>query len=136
MSDHIRGRLFLVAASLAVLGLPGCASMRPISSTPPLPKIVLKSSHDERAFQGVLPPTPFHVILPPGEYRPLYEDDSAYYYQAPTKVVVNDLTSSLYDGGIYVSRGSNAPTGWYYIGQYENGSSINSGVFKTPLPLK
>jgi hypothetical protein len=133
MRDHISGRLFLVAASFAVLGLSGCASMRPISSTPPLPKIVLKSAHDERAFQGILPPIPFHVLLPPGEYHPLYEDDNAYYYQAPSKVVVNDLGSSLYDGGIYVSRGANTPTGWYYVSEDENGSAINSGLFKTPL---
>ena len=132
MKDVIPCRLFLVAASLAVLGLSGCASMRPISSTPPLAKIVLKSAHDERAFQGVLPPTPFHVILPPGEYRPTYEDDNAYYYPAPTKLVINDLTSNFADGGIYVSRGSNTPTGWYYIAVDENGSSVNSGAFKTP----
>ena len=136
MKDHIPGRLFLGAASFAVLGLSGCASMRPISSTPPLAKIVLKSAHDERAFAGLLPPTPFHVILPPGEYHPTYEDDGAYYYPAPTKVVVNDLTSSFADGGIYVSRGGNSPSGWYYIAIDENGSSINSGLFKAPIPWK
>jgi len=81
----------------------------------------------------LLPPIPFQVILPAGEYRPLYEDDQVYYYQAPSKVVVNDLTSLLYDGGIYVQRGSTTPAGWYYI--CADGTQ-QSGTFSTPLPTR
>jgi hypothetical protein len=111
--------------------------MRPLSSKPPLPRIVLAAPVDNRAFSGLLPPIPYHVILPAGEYRPLYEDDRAYYYQAPTKVVVNDLASSLYDGGIYVQRGTTTPTGWYFQGADSEGNAEwNSGLFKKPLPTK
>jgi hypothetical protein len=114
--------------------LTGCgATMRPISSTPPVPAIVLRSSYDARGVAGLLPPVPFHVILPSGEYRPLYEDDQSYYYQAPTKLVVNDLTSLLYDGGIYVQRGTTRPTGWYYI--CDDGTQ-QWGKFDGSLPLK
>ena len=67
------------------------------------------------AIAGILPPIPYHVILPAGEYHPLYEDDQAYYYQAPSKVVVNDLSSALFDGGIYVLRGTTAPRGWWHL---------------------
>ncbi len=119
--------------SVGLLTLAGCATMHPITSTPPVPKIVLSAPYDSRAFAGVLPPVPFHVVLPPGEYRPLYEDDQSYYYQAPSKVVVNDLVSSLYDGGIYVQRGTTTPTGWYY--SCDDGS-IKWGTFSTRLPLK
>jgi hypothetical protein len=107
--------------------------MHPITSTPPVPSIVLRAPYNARGVAGLLPPIPFHVILPAGEYRPLYEDDQVYYYQAPSKVVVNDLTSLLYDGGIYVQRGSTKPTGWYYI--CEDGSQ-QSGTFSTPLPTR
>jgi hypothetical protein len=121
-------------AGVMVAALTGCgATMRPISSTPPVPTIVLRSSYNARGVAGILPPVPFHVILPPGEYRPLYEDDQAYYYQAPSKLVVNDLTSLLYDGGIYVQRGTSRPTGWYYIG--EDGTQ-QWGKFDGPLPTK
>lgn len=107
--------------------------MRPISTPPPLAKFVLPAPFSVTAWSGVLPPLPYRVILPAGEYRPLYEDDQVYYYQAPSKVVVNDLSSLLYDGGIYVARGSTRLLGWYYID--EDGTQ-KSGEFKTPPPTR
>lgn len=113
----------------------GCAAptMRPISSKPPVAKIVLAAPFSVSAWAGLLPPVRYGVILPAGEYHPLYEDAQFYYYQAPSKVVVNDLVSLLYDGGMYVQRGSTAPLGWYYVS--EDGTQV-SGAFKTPPPAR
>jgi len=122
-----------VLASLAVLALAGCATMRPLSSKPPLAKIVLSVPFTSSGWSGILPPVKYGVILPAGEYRPMYEDDQYYYYQAPAKVVVNDLTSLMFDGGIYVTRGTTTPRGWYYVG--EDGTQT-FGKFQTPLPLQ
>jgi hypothetical protein len=130
-------RWLCVAAGLAIVTLAGCSTMRPISSKPPVPKIVLATPFDVRAWSGVLPPLPFHVILPAGEYHPLYEDDQVYYYQAPSKVVVKDLGSALWDGGIYIQRGTTTPTGWYYQDvDSDGGAEWKTGLFKTPPPSR
>jgi hypothetical protein len=125
-------RLFLVVG-LAVFVLLGCATLRPISSPPPRAKMVLGAPFTSSGWNGLLPPIKYSVILPPGEYRPLYEDDQYYYYQAPSKVVVNDLSSLMFDGGIYVARGTTTPRGWYYIDQ---DGSQNLGQFKTLPPTR
>jgi hypothetical protein len=122
----------LFAAGVAACALTGCATMRPISSPPPVPKIVLSAPFSAVAFHGGIP-VPFRILLPAGEYRPLYEDDESYYYQAPSKIVVNDPSSFLYDGGVCVLRGSTTPRGWYYID--ENGGQT-VGMFQTPLPTR
>jgi hypothetical protein len=51
--------------------------------------------------------------FPAGKYRPLYEDRGGYYFEAPTKVLVDDVAVFAYDGGLYVARGATAPTHWY-----------------------
>jgi hypothetical protein len=132
MHHAIARRLLIIVAGLALFVLAGCATMRPISSPPPLAKIVIPAPFSTAAWAGYLPPIKYTVILPAGEYRPLYEDDQYYYYQAPAKVVVNDLVSTLYDGGIYVARGSTTLGGWYYTDE-ENGCQ-RSGQFSAPPP--
>jgi len=94
---------------------------------------VLSAPFSASGWSGVLPPVKYRVILPAGEYHPLYEDDQCYYYQAPSKVVVNDFVSLMFDGGIYVLRGSTTPDGWYYID--EDGTQT-SGGFSTPPPTR
>lgn len=129
-----RRSLIALGGALALLVFPGCAaSMRPLSSAPPRAKIVLPAPFTVTAIAGILPPLPYHVILPAGEYHPLYEDDQAYYFQAPSKLVINDFGSSLYDGGIYVLRGSTAPRGWYYI---DRDGQQQFGRFDTPPPTR
>lgn len=123
-----------VMAGLAIFILAGCAAtMRPISSKPPVAKIVFSAPFTISAWSGILPPIKYRVILPAGEYHPLYENDQFYYYQAPSKVVVNDLTSLLFDGGVYVQRGSVNPLGWYYVDQ---DGTQTSGMFSTPPPSR
>jgi hypothetical protein len=133
MKHTLPRRFLLLVAGLAMFTLAGCATMRPISSPPPVAKIVLAAPFSTSAWAGLLPPIPYSVILPPGEYHPLYEDDQYYYYQAPSKVVVNELGSSMYDGGIYVLRGTTTPRGWYYI--CADGSQ-SLGPFSTPPPTR
>jgi hypothetical protein len=134
-SASIARGLRFIAAGIAIFTLAGCAgaTMRPISSKPPVAKIVLSAPFSVSAWSGILPPVKYGVILPAGEYHPLYEDDQFYYYQAPSKVVVNDLVSLMFDGGIYVQRGSTAPGGWYYVDQ--DGSQV-SGAFSTPPSVR
>ena len=132
--DHpIARRLPFIAASLALFAFAGCASLRPISSPPPRATIVLTAPFTTTWWAGLLPPLPNHLSLPAGEYRPLYEDDNYYYYQAPSKVVFSNLGSSLFDGGIYVARGTTTPRGWYFVDQ---DGSQQVGPFKTPPPTR
>jgi hypothetical protein len=97
---------------LVVLLGAGCSSLqqdlspRPISSKPPESAIVLSATvtvRDETATD----------TFPAGKYRPLYEDRGGYYFEAPTKVLVDDVAVFAYDGGLYVARGATAPTHWY-----------------------
>jgi hypothetical protein len=82
------------------------SSLRPISSKPPESAIVLSGPvtiRDQSATD----------TFPPGEYRPRYEDRGGYYFEAPAKVVVDDVAVFAYEGGLYVARGATEPTGWY-----------------------
>jgi hypothetical protein len=104
-------------AIVMVLGLlgAGCSSLqlkssapKPIASKPPESAIVLSEPvtvNDKGATN----------VFPAGKYRPLYEDRGGYYFEAPTKVLVNDVASFGYDGGLYVARGVTEPTQWYFI---------------------
>jgi len=138
MKHTIPLRLMFVAGSVAMVMQAGCSTLRPLSSKPPVPRIVLGAPFDVRLGVGVLSPLPSHVILPAGEYRPLYEDDQVYYYQAAAKVVVRDPASVLEDGGIYVQRGTTTPTGWYYqyVDPHDGTTGWESGAFKTPPPTR
>ena len=105
-------------AIVMVVGLlgAGCSSLqlkssppKPIASKPPESAIVLSEPvtvNDKGAAD----------VFPAGKYRPLYEDRGGYYFEAPAKVLVNDVASFGYDGGLYVARGATDPTQWYVIG--------------------
>src|SRR5438309_9995413 len=96
---------------VALLGT-GCgslrqdSSLRPISSKPPESAIVLSAPvtvRDQTATD----------TFPAGKYRPLYEDRGGYYFEAPAKVVVDDVAVFAYEGGLYVVRGATVPSRWY-----------------------
>ncbi len=117
-------------AVLALFCLTGCSTMRPLATQPPTSRLLV--------------PTPFSTLVslrtaafPAGEYRPMYEDDGGYYYQAPGKIVEHGiLLTHLCEGGLYVKRGSEEPTKWYLI---EENGAIFFGRFKLtrqePPPL-
>ena len=73
------------------------------------------------------------TTFPAGKYRPMYEDDGGYYFEAPSKVLVDDIGVYGYEGGVYIRRGENAPTEWYLI--RPNGRR-SMGKFKTPPTYK
>jgi hypothetical protein len=100
--------LFLLAA-LCGLAFASCASMRPISSRPPVGKIVLTAPFTTSTITT-------KISLPAGEYRPAYEDNDYYYYQAPAKLVINRFNSRMFDGGIYIPRsGATVLRGCYFV---------------------
>lgn len=55
------------------------------------------------------------TTFPPGKYKPAFEDERGYYYEAPKKVLFDDVAVYSFDGGVYVERGHTAPTRWYVI---------------------
>jgi hypothetical protein len=69
------------------------------------------------------------TTFPPGKYKPAFEDEHGYYYEAPKKVLIDDVAVYAFEGGVYVERGHTAPTRWYVI--RPNGRRT-MGRFKTP----
>jgi hypothetical protein len=135
--NHLTPRpLISLVTSLAVLALAGCAAgpMRPLTSKPPTDKLVLSEPYSLAVSNGSPAPQSFVLVLPVGEYRPLFEDGTAIYYQAPAKVGVNlnEVDHLLFDGGVYWRRGSASPTGWYYLDSTQNGL-LHHGWFITPF---
>ena len=115
---------------VALLGT-GCgslrqdSSLRPISSKPPESAIVLSAPvtvRDQTATD----------TFPAGKYRPLYEDRHGYYFEAPSKVLVDDVAVFAYEGGLYVARGATEPTRWYISRQ----GGRTMGHFKKIPPCK
>lgn len=110
-----------------VAAISGCSSLNPhssfraISSTPP-------SSVIELTAPAVVTDMGTTTTFPVGKYRPTYEDEGGYYYEAPSKVLVDDVGVYGFDGGLYVARGKTEPANWYII--RPNGRR-SSGHFKT-----
>jgi hypothetical protein len=84
------------------------SSFREISSTPPASAIELKKP-------AVVSEEGATTKFPVGKYRPVYEDEGGYYFEAPEKVLVDDVAVYAFDGGLYVQRGKTAPSHWYVI---------------------
>ena len=117
-----------MAAAVGIVAIVGAcsalhpgASFRAISSTPPASAIKLSAP-------AVVTDMGTTTTFPPGKYRPMYEDDGGYYYEAPSKVLVDDIGVYGFDGGLYLPRGKTAPSGWYII--RPNGRR-STGHFKT-----
>jgi hypothetical protein len=130
VADLILVKFMKPLAVVAVL-VTGCSSLPQLKSSPPKP---ISSRPPESAIVLTAPVTVNAKgatnVFPPGRYRPLYEDKGGYYFQAPDKVLVNDVASYGYDGGVYVRRGSTEPTEWYVMGA----SGKTMGHFKTIPP--
>jgi len=120
-------RWFVVKAVTGALLITGCSSLhkqssfRAVASHPSIAAIELvkpASVSEEGAT----------TTFPAGKYRPMYEDDHGYYFEAPRKVIVDDVAVYAFDGGVYIQRGKTAPTEWYVI--RPNGRR-SMGRFKT-----
>ena len=111
-------------AGLAVV-MCGCASrqsaLRPIASDAP--------ASIELTAPVIVSDQGASTTFPPGKYKPVFEDERGYYYEAPKKVLRDDIAVYAFDGGVYVVRGETAPTRWYII--RPNGRRT-MGRFKTP----
>jgi hypothetical protein len=93
------------------LTLAGCASLRPLDSAPPVSAIRLSTPLTIKGILGG------RTILPSGEYKATMEDDRGYYYNAPAKLIHNDTSSWLMDGGLYVRKGQTTPSHYYLVGR-------------------
>jgi hypothetical protein len=100
----------LSVAAAACSSLRSNQSLRPISSKPPESAIVLSAP-------AVVSESGTVTTFPAGEYRPVYEDRGGYYFQAPTKVLVDEVAVFAREGGLYVARGDTEPAHWYVIGE-------------------
>jgi hypothetical protein len=119
---------WIIVNGLAVaLLISGCSSLhkqssfRAVTSHPPLSAIELTKPATVTE-EGAT------TTFPAGKYRAMYEDDGGYYFEAPSKVIVDDVGVYGFDGGVYIQRGKTAPTGWYVI--RPNGRR-SMGRFKT-----
>jgi len=124
---QVRPRTAVLAIAMSSMLLAGCNSFnhgsgfRAIASTPPIKAIELTvpaSVSDQGAT----------TTFPVGKYKPAYEDDHGFYFEAPRKVLVDDIATYAFDGGVYVERGQTEPTHWYII--RPNGRR-STGKFKT-----
>lgn len=98
-----------------------CASIRPLSTKPPYSAITVNKPFSWG--DGVIL---IKVEMPAGEYKPLYEDDKGYYYQAPQKITGRDsFWPLLMDGGLFLKRNLLKPDQLYII---RNQSSIPTRV--------
>jgi hypothetical protein len=105
-------RLVQIPLLLALTALiSACASISPIKSTPPYKQIVVNKPFTWG--DGVLT---IKVDMPAGVYKPTFEDDHGYFYQAPQKVTGRDtFWPLLVDGGLYLKKGMSKPDTIYII---------------------
>ena len=126
--NQIAGAIVIVIAMFAT----GCStfnhhsSVHAISSEPSLPAIELLKPAVV-TDQGVT------TTFPPGKYKAVSEDDGGHYFEAPRKVLVDDVGIYGFDGGVYIARGKSEPTHWYVI--RPNGRRT-MGRFKTKPAYK
>ena len=129
-SANKMARFSLTIALLGIWVLTcGCAgrksAMRPISSDAP--------ASIELTAPAMITDQGATTTFPPGIYKPAFEDERGYFYEAPKKVLMDDVAVYAFDGGVYVMRGETAPTRWYVI--RPNGRRT-TGKFKTPPSYK
>ena len=97
---------------IVAMGLAGCSSLRPLASKPPATVITLAAPLIIKEALWS------ETVLPAGDYRATLEDNGGYYYAAPAKLIRNDTVAWQLDGGLYLPKGSTAPTHYYVVGQH------------------
>jgi hypothetical protein len=117
----------ILCAAVVILLATSCnslhrgSSFRAIASEPPVSAIELIKPASVSDMGAT-------TTFPAGKYRPVYEDEHGYYFEAPSKVIVDDIGVYGFDGGVFIVRGKTAPTEWYLI--RPNGRR-SMGHFKT-----
>ena len=120
----IRQLALLRLAGLATLAFTSCTTLEPIHSKPPLSKIILPKPFDGDGFM-------FHLNMPAGEYLPVYEEGTNYYYQAPSQISIRTIATEYRDGGFFVEAGTKVLRGWWY---FDDDGNKTDGYLGTPLP--
>ncbi|MDR3402610.1 MAG: hypothetical protein P4L99_08935 [Chthoniobacter sp.] len=120
-----RRLVFLLLASLVASVTTGCTTLQPLHSKPPLAKIILPQPFDGDGFM-------FHLHMPAGEYLPLYEQGTTYYYQAPSKIAIRTIATDYQDGGFFVEAGTKVPHGWWH---FDDEGNKTDGYLGTPLAV-
>jgi hypothetical protein len=116
-----------IAIATVCLFASGCSSLHSgssfgeVKSKPPASVIELKAP-------AIVTEEGATTTFPVGKYKPAYEDEHGYYYEAPSKVMVDDIGVYGFEGGLYLSRDKNTVNGWYLI--RPNGRR-STGHFKT-----
>ena len=107
--------LFLISLSSCV-GVSGFKNLQPIQGAPPHKIItVLESFHEGN---GILT---LKFIWPTGDYTPMLEDATGFLYKAPSKIITKDTgMTKLYEGGIFLEKGTTIPTHGYFIDPSSN----------------
>lgn len=121
--------------------LSGCVdvvNVRPISSTPPASAILVRSAF-QATIMGTVPGTVpgDTATFPAGEYRPLYENERGYFFEAPAKATIIQYfgATSTETCGLYVARGSTEPTQWYLVERnFDEPGRIQMGALVTVPP--
>jgi|HubBroStandDraft_6_1064221.scaffolds.fasta_scaffold1336658_1 hypothetical protein len=120
----IRQLALLLLAGLATLAFTNCTTLQPIHSKPPLSKIILPKPFDGDGFM-------FHLNMPAGEYLPVYEEGTNYYYQAASQISIRTIATEYRDGGFFVEASTKVLRGWWY---FDDDGNKTDGYLGTPLP--
>jgi hypothetical protein len=136
-----RASNFCFAITAVLLG--GCAGtpVNPPSGTiAGIPgakaKVVLREQQEVRVASNAT------LVFPAGDYRPVFEDENGIYFEAPSKVIMNEkffglaqLAGRPYTGGIFLER-SNPKVAKTYLIMTGEGEGEIQRYLKAGRPSK
>jgi hypothetical protein len=121
-----------VSAVLLLWTITGCSALHPGSEIR-----TVTGNSSIAAIELVSPTTVSHegaiTTFPSGKYRAAFEDDHGYYFEAPSKIFVDDVAVYAYEGGVYMEKGKTVPTQWYIV---KPTSGRTMGHFRHPPPVR
>jgi hypothetical protein len=123
--------LLILPLFLGAVFLVGCAGtvVKPpsgmIGGIPaPKSKVVVRQQQELKVNMNV------SWILPAGDYRPSVEDETGIYYEAPSKVIMNEVFLGMhlkgrpFDGGIFLARSNPQVAKIYFVVPTNEGGEI------------
>ncbi len=107
-------------AQVALIGLMGiltaCGSLRPLSTSRTLDGYLAKDIVVVLSDPYTFKPGLVKHSLPMGTYTPSMEDDEGVYFQAPSKLLIEDfIRPRLYDGGLFFKDGVSTKVYEYFV---------------------
>lgn len=140
MSSILRRFALVFAVIPAAILLGGCASAPPLN--PPTgqiggieaskSKVVLRQQQETKQASNIA------YVFPAGDYRAAFEDATGVYYEAPSKIIMNEKLFGLmqvagrpFTGGIFLDRTNPKVAKMYFImtgeGEGEIGRYVKAG---------